>query len=323
MKASLVILNGLIITMNPRSPFVEAIAIYKDQILALGSNEEIINLIDLNTKVINAKDKIVLPGFIDCHVHLMQTGIDLMKIDFSACTNIAKVEELIRENLYKIKSNQWILGIGYNEFNLEKNQMISLKELDRIVPNNPVWISRVDHHSGIINSLALNRLNIPQTIDGLEKDEEDGELTGFVYGQANSYVRQSINKILDKTSRKEAVHKAVNSMLSVGITSVHALEGGSLFLDEDIDIILEEKPILPIDIKLFYQTTNVKKVIEKGLKQIGGCLLIDGSLGSRTAALSEPYKDAPNNYGNLYFDSKDLEEFILEAHMKDLLKIVH
>lgn len=323
MKANLVILDAFVVTMDISNPYAEAIAIDGNQIIAVGSNADIVNFIDSKTKVINADKKVVLPGFIDCHVHLMQTGLDMMKLDSSTCNNKEILKASISKQVKNSLADQWIMVTGYNEFEYKEHEKITLKELDVIAPNNPVWISRVDHHSGIFNSMAFNLLSIPEEIDGIDLDDRDNTFTGFAFGDANSYIRQSLSKNLDNMTRKQALKKASEKMLSVGITSVHALEGGSLFSDDDVDVILDEIPNLPIGIKLFYQTTDIKKVLDRGLKQIGGCLLIDGSIGSRTAALSQPYADDSRKRGILYFDTKELEDFVIEAHNKELQITVH
>ncbi len=323
MKASLVILNGSVITMNPSYPKVEGIAVKNERILALGKNEEISELIGPDTKVLNACGNTVLPGFIDCHVHFMKTGIDMNKIDLTNCKSLTQLKDIIAEQADKVSPGQWIMGTGYDEFTFTEKRLPTREELDASAPNNPVWLSRVDHHSCIMNSTAEKILNIQGDIEGIVKDPVSGNTTGNLKGDANSYARQEINKSIDYKTRCDAVKKAAELMLSKGITTIHALEGGSLFSDDDLDAILDLKKELPIHISLFHQTTEIKKVLDRGLKRIGGCLLIDGSLGSRTAALMEPYTDAPGEKGILYFDDKELEEFVTEAHRKGLQITFH
>ncbi|HHU68831.1 MAG TPA: amidohydrolase [Thermoanaerobacterales bacterium] len=323
MKADLVVLQGSVITMDPSYPKVEGIAVKGEKILALGKNEEISNLIGPETKVLNAYGNTVLPGFIDCHVHFMQTGIDMQKVDLTNCKSLLQLKTIIDEQTDKASPGQWIMGTGYDEFSFAEKRLPTREELDESSPNKPVWLSRVDHHSCVVNSSAEKILNIPRDIEGIEKDPATGNTTGNLKGDANSYARQKINKLFDKKTRYNAAKKAAELMLSKGITTIHALEGGSLFYDDDVDILLDLKEELPIHVSLFYQTTDVKKVLDRGLKRIGGCLLIDGSLGSRTAALMESYTDAPGGKGILYFDDKELEEFVTEAHRKGLQITFH
>ena len=230
MKADLVVLQGSVITMDPSYPKVEGIAVKGEKILALGKNEEISNLIGPETKVLNAYGNTVLPGFIDCHVHFMQTGIDMQKVDLTNCKSLLQLKTIIDEQTDKASPGQWIMGTGYDEFSFAEKRLPTREELDESSPNKPVWLSRVDHHSCVVNSSAEKILNIPRDIEGIEKDPATGNTTGNLKGDANSYARQKINKLFDKKTRYNAAKKAAELMLSKGITTIHALEGGACFM---------------------------------------------------------------------------------------------
>jgi len=322
MPADLIIRNARIVTMDDRLPQASALAVKDGHIMALGREEDLKSLQGANTQLIDADGRLVLPGFTDCHVHLTSTGLDMMRLDMSACASLDDFKKMITERIDAVKAGQWILGTGYNELVLKEKRLPAMKELDAISPDNPVWLSRVDGHSCLVNSKAASELKIQESTPGVERGGAH-ELTGVLRADANSQARQAINGAIDKQTRREAVRNACAKLLSVGITSVHALEGGSLFCEDDVDLLIEEMENLPMHIKLFHQTTDVKKVVERGFRQIGGCLLIDGALGSRTAALCEEYADAPGEYGVLYFQDKELQEFVWEAHSKGLQITVH
>lgn len=322
MDADLVFINGSVLTMDPGSFLEEAVAISKDRILDVGSTKKIKASIGPKTRVLDAEKNTILPGFIDCHVHLMQTGMDMMKIDLSQCTHLADVESLIAKRSNSLEKGEWVLGAGYNEFDWPEGRMLSLQELDHISPDNPVCLIRTDRHSSILNSLAFKELQIPLDLDRVE-EETNGKKTGFVAGKANAYVRQSINRLLPKKTKKKILTEAAQKLISVGITTVHALDGGDHFGDDDVDLLLAERASLPLDVQIYFQTKQIKKVEERGLRSIGGCILIDGSLGSKTAALSKPYADDITTSGILYHSNEELEEFISEAHRKGLQISVH
>jgi len=322
MKADSVILGGKVITMNPSQPLAQGIAIKDGTIIAVDKEKEILNLVTPETRVLRMDGGTVTPGFIDCHVHLTQTGLDFNKIDLSKCKSIDELKKLVAGQAKKVKPGQLIMGAAYQDFAFQEKRPPNRQELDQVAPDNPVWLSRLDTHSGVLNSKGLELLQIPEGIEGIGLDENN-QPNGLVFGEANNHVRGAINKTIDKETRRDALNKACEKMLSVGITTVHAFEGGSLFADEDADFVMDEAVNLPVNIRLFNQNADVESALEKGLPRIGGDILIDGTIGSRTAALSEAYHDDPLTTGILYFDQNELEDFVIEAHCKGLQIAVH
>ncbi len=323
MAADIVIERGRIITMVPLLPVAEAVAIKDGRILDVGSRERVRNWIGPETQVIDAFGKTVLPGFTDSHIHLTPTGLDMMKIDLGGCRSVEDIQKLVAEKAAKSSAGQWILGAGYNEMTFQEMRPPTRQELDAAAGANPVCLTRLDSHSGVVNSQGWEKLNMPADTQGIGIDEISGEPNGNVRGEANNFVRNAMHGLIDNTTRKEALHQAAKMLLTHGITSVHAMEGGKLFSDLDVEVLLEEEPRLPIHVRTYWQTTDIAKVLKKGLKQIGGCILIDGSIGSRTAALLEPYSDAPDESGVLYFKADELEKFVLEVHREGLQMTFH
>jgi predicted amidohydrolase YtcJ len=119
------------------------------------------------------------------------------------------------------------------------------------------------------------------------------------------------------------VDAAIAKAHSVGITTLHALEGGSAGDNETAEDFLGRIPSLPLRFVFFYQTTDVERALELGLPRIGGCILLDGDVGPRTAALSEPYVDDPDCYGTLYYSQEEIDAFVQEAHRAGLQVAMH
>ena len=117
--------------------------------------------------------------------------------------------------------------------------------------------------------------------------------------------------------------KTFQKAVSRGLTTLVAIEGGPLFHTKHPDIILENKNSFPIDVELFYSTTDLKKIAARELPRAGGDLFLDGSFRSQNAALYEPYKDEPDSLGNLFYTEEELTEFIKQAHNMDLQVAVH
>jgi predicted amidohydrolase YtcJ len=121
----------------------------------------------------------------------------------------------------------------------------------------------------------------------------------------------------------EMIPLAIQKAHSVGITTLHALEGGSTGDDAAAEAFLARLNSLPLRIVFFYQTTDVQKVVELGLPRIGGCILLDGDIGPHTAALSQPYADAPECRGTLYYSQEQIDAFVLQAHEQGLQVTMH
>jgi len=319
---SLVILNCSCVTMDPARPSCEAIAISGDRIDALGTNEEISKLISASAKVIDAAGVSVLPGFIDSHVHLTQTGLNKTVANLKDVKNHAEFFHVLSEQEKALAVNEWLRGFGYNENLLAEKQLPSLEKLNSLFPDRPLFLTRTDSHSCCVNTAAWKLLNIPRQTSGVELDS-GGRPAGILKGAANSRARKEIldNHITAET-RKKALLRVCKDALAEGVTTIHALEGGEAFSECDVETLLEIQDTLPVRTVLYHQTMDVKKVLQEGLSRIGGCIMVDGSLGSRTAALFEPYCDNPTT-GICYYEQDVIDEFVLEAHKNGLQIAMH
>ncbi len=319
---SLVVLNCKGVTMDFGKPTCEAIAVSGDKIFALGTNEDISKLIGSSTKVIDANNASVLPGFIDSHVHLMQTGLNKAVANLKEVKDNAEFFRVLLEHEKTLDNNEWLRGFGYNETLFIEKHLPSIEELDRIFPERPVFLTRTDSHSCFVNRKAFSLLNIPAETSGVEVDSRDN-VTGILKGLANSTARKQIlDNHIEADTRKKALTRACIDALAEGVTTIHALEGGEVFSELDVETFLDVQNSLPVRTVLYHQTMDIQKVLREGLPRIGGCIIVDGSLGSRTAALFEPYCDSPTT-GSCYFEQRQIDEFVLEAHKNNLQIAMH
>lgn len=318
----LVLYNGKIITVDEKNSTHNWVVIKDGRIHDLGRGDKYKNYIKDDLETIDLKGKTVLPGFYDSHVHLVQTGLNLLSVDLSKVKSISELQEIITEKAKTTPPGKLIRGVGYDDTRVKEGRMPTRYELDKCTSSHPVWINRVEYHISSVNSMALNRLNVPFDLEGIIRDERnlpDGRLVG----KASSYIRgQILNSISDKI-RKKGVYKAIDLAIKKGVTSLGALEGGFVFHNRDAEFIINNKNSFPIDVNIFYQTIDVEKVLSKGLDRIGGCIFLDGSFGSRSAALSEDYADDKDNKGQLFFSQEELNNFVLNAHKNNLQITVH
>jgi predicted amidohydrolase YtcJ len=253
---------------------------------------------------------VLVPGFIDTHTHFLQTGLNLDCADLTGASSIDDLIEILSASAEERET--WIFGHGFDESTFIDKRYPQAADIDRAFPDRPVFLSRRDHHSGVANSKALSLLKVPKSIDS------DETRRGIFRGEANWWIRARVYRDITLDDRKRALDKAAAAAVSRGITTVHALEGGSLFGNGNIDIVLDHAPSLPLDVLVYPQTEDVDWVLSRGLTRIGGCLLIDGSFGSRTAALWEPYADSPGEKGLIYYTIKSLSSLVKRAHRKNL-----
>jgi len=318
----LILYNGTIISMDKRNTIFNWVALDNGRIVDLGIDDGYKKYFRETNEAINLKGKTVLPGFYDSHVHLVQSGLNALCIDLSKAKSINDILEIIREKALIMPKGELIRAIGFDEMKISEKRLPTRHELDNSAPDNPVWINRVEYHTSVVNSLALHILNLPFNLEGIVKDDR-GLPTGQLKGEANTFVRNKMLGIIPNSMRSNGISKALTSAVEKGITSVNAMEGGFLFHDKDAEFILENINALPIDIALFYQTVDVDRVVKNNLKRIGGCIFLDGSFGSRTAALTEVYHDNSDTWGTLFFSQEEINEFVLKAHKAHLQIAVH
>ena len=154
--------------------------------------------------------------------------------------------------------------------------------------------------------------------------DASGQPNGLLSDKANSRAGDRFSQLFGAGEKAvEMIALAVKKAHSVGLTTVHALEGGPTSRDESVQAFLAAMPTLPLRFVLYYQTMDVDKVVGLGLPRIGGCILLDGDVGPHTAALSKPYADDPECYGTLYHTQEEIDAFVLQAHKAGLQVAMH
>lgn len=314
--ADVVIRGGRVCTMDERRPFASVVAIKGGKIVHVG--DDAYDMIGKDTLVIEAEGRSVLPGFIDTHVHFVGTA--LSKFDDINVLGMSSISEIL-DSLRRIRKppGEWVRVRGFDDSMVREQRYPTRWELDSALPNNPVIVKRIDGHSCVLNTLALQRVGIHPEMRGVELDDS-GRMTGVLRAEANEIARKSSEYYAERDEITKKLFEVSQDALRSGITTIHALEGstgdpGHVKLLMDIE--------LPVDLVLYYQTTDVREVLELGLPRIGGCLLVDGSMDSHTAAFFEPYSDRSDSRGVLYFRDDEIKAFVAEAHRMGLQIAMH
>ncbi|MBN2897726.1 MAG: amidohydrolase [Clostridia bacterium] len=315
MIADIVIKNGKCMTMVDKTIHTW-LAVKGDRILALGDGQGYETYLGDKTICLDAEGHTVMPGFIDSHFHVVQTALNAISLDLSAVKSHEELGERIRK-AHAESNGAFVRGIGVSAEQFEEGCFPTRTLLDKYCDNVPVWLNSLEYQVSVLNTYAMLYFKIPFTADGVEVDEKQMP-TGVFYRNANAILRANILKNISNQDRREAISNIMERLLSNGITTVNAMEGGYMYSDKDADFIYENKSVFPIDIELFYQSMDIKMIQEMGLTRLGGSLYIDGTMGSRTAALSFEYADAPGKMGRLFLSQQEINEFVLACYQNNL-----
>lgn len=332
--ADLIFYNGIVHTMadNAAETKVSAAAVSGNLIQAVGDDEDILKLAEENCRMVNLHGRCLVPGFQDSHCHLLLTGQGFRNLDLRG---VRSAEELIEAGQAYIREHQvpegtWILGDGFDDNLFFRPGLPDIRVVDAISTRHPILIQRVCGHVGTANTMAFQRVGFDAHTSfpgGVIDLDERGEVTGVLREVALNQLKMRIPKP-DAAELKAATMDAIRHVNQYGITSVHTddREGGRL---EDILCAyqeLEQEGLLNVRVWEEVQAARpevLQAFLDKGLRtgdgsdyfKIGNIkLILDGSLGARTASLREDYSDDPGNRGITVYTQPELDEMVMMAH---------
>ncbi len=225
-QPDLILRNGQVITIDPRQPAAEAVAIAGDRILAVGSNADIDALAVAGTKKIDLGGSTVVPGFIDGHCHPALSGRRHLRFIDCDLRSIKAIQDAVRERAAKTPPGEWVVGFKYDDTKTAERRFITREDLDAAAPEHPVYIEHRGGHTGYVNSLALAKAGITEQSPDPEggkfvRDPATGKLTGRVLERAAEIFENSI-PAFGTTTRDEdrAAVKLITQMFAkAGVTS--------------------------------------------------------------------------------------------------------
>ena len=184
-QADLILVNGHVLTVDPRDSVVEAVAIRAGRILAVGSNSRIRAMAKRGAEVIDLQGRTATPGLIDSHAHIAEGGVQaLYSVELSDAPDIAEVRRRIAHRAATLKPGDWLVGRGWDEGKLAEHRYIVAQDLDEIAPRNPVWLEHTTGHYGVANSYALKLAQItsstPDPPAGTIDRDPQGRPTGVL-----------------------------------------------------------------------------------------------------------------------------------------------
>ena len=333
--ADLIIHGANVLSMDPAMPTATAVAVRGQHILAVGSDENVLNLKGPNTEVIDARGQTVTPGFIDAHSHplLAQEGI-------SANVNlrrIADVQAALRTQANKTPPGHWVLGSMYDDTKFEDGRPLTRKDLDDAVPEHPVFVRHRGGHTAVVNSKAFQlagvSIDTPDPVGG-RYFREDGKLTGKVAEPSamQPFLQAGVWPVLDRAARQKSVQLTSRNMAAAGLTSTTdswgALDDFIAFQDaraaDEMDYRVSFMPFGGTDVYEGLKLARMASGFGDDMLRIGAVkFAADGSASERTMSRSTPYEGRPDDYGILTMTQEEIDAAVDDAVAHDFRVGIH
>jgi predicted amidohydrolase YtcJ len=339
LAADLVVLNAKIWTVNKKQPEAEALAVLKDRIVFVGASKKACSLIGDATRVLDLAGKRVVPGFHDSHVHLLSSGMRLSQVALKDAADETEFGKRLREFDQKLTPGVWMQGGEWDHDRTFAGKLPTAAMLDKYVPERPVFISRYDGHMALVNTAVLKLAGInaktPDPSGGvIYRDPKTKVPTGLLRDNAMGLVTHLIPAPSD-AEIISALQASLAEARRVGVTSVQDMDGSGARPRTKLLRFLQEfskNGKLTLRVRLHFPLGAWSTLAEIGV-MVGfgdlwvqiGCLkdFIDGSLGSSTAKMFEPYENEPGSTGIYVTPLSKLRDNIIDADRAGLQIAVH
>ena len=329
--SDIAVVNARVWTGDPARPWAEAVAISGDRITAVGSTADIRPRVAGNGRVIDARGGMVVPGFIDSHIHFLIGGLNLASVQLRDARSIAEFISRIKTFAATVPAGTWITGGDWDHQNWG-GELPTRSWIDSVTPNNPVWINRLDGHMALANSAAMRAASVPMS----GGDVSGGTIVRDASGEPSGVFKDNAQELIDRAVPEpsaamldRALDAAMTYVAARGVTSVahmgswadlavfdHARRSGKL----------RTRIYASVPLSTWSRLRDTIAASGRGddWLTIGGLKgFVDGSLGSHTAAMLEPFTDAPGDTGLLVNTADDLYSWTSNADKAGLHVIVH
>lgn len=330
--------NGNIYTADKDNTFAQAMYIENEKIKFIGTNEQVQRYESCATGIIDLNKRTVIPGLIDSHIHLLAYSKSLDEINLSSCKSIDELIEVSKKFISKHNNLKCLIGYAWNQENFDSKVMPTKNDLDKISKDIPIYFKRACLHVAVCNSKLLEMAHITKhtKIDGGEIDVVDDDTIGILRENAMNLINEYIPEHT-RADKKAYVLKAIEKLVSYGITGVHTDDlgnnnGGIEMLDIYKELDMEKRLKLRIYIQSRitsydeakeYFKLNFNKYQGNEHFKIGSIkLLADGSLGGQTAAMNEPYENTLET-GITLFTQEEMDNIVDLAHKNSVSVVVH
>ncbi|TWT74564.1 N-substituted formamide deformylase precursor [Posidoniimonas polymericola] len=329
--ATLIVVGGPVWTADPARPTAEAVAVRGNKIVAVGSRADVEALADQSTRVVDAGGGLVIPGCIDSHVHVFTGGSNLSGVQLRDADSRELFVRRIAEHAATLPAGEWITG-GDWDHTLWGGELPDREWIDEAAGDHPVWIKRLDGHMGLASSLTLKMAGVDDQTEAPDGGAIERDASGRVTGLLRDNAMGLIGGVLPQPSAETMLRHldaATDYMLERGVTSIcqmgslrdltalrAARSGGRLRMRVRAYTPLERWELLQRDVQENGPGDDWLRI--NGLKGF-----VDGSLGSHTAAMLEPFDDKPSDRGLLVNRPEDLLAWTRGADRAGLQVVVH
>ena len=318
--------HGRIYTNDPANPWAEAMAVEDGQITCIGKLDHV--LLDCGgsqegAETVRLNGLFVMPGFNDAHVHLGSAGADALAVELRGVTSVQEMQKRLAEAVAHHKEGEWITGSGWDHTLWPDKRFPNRQELDAVAPNNPVILTHISGHVAVANSLALKKAEI----DKSSPNPSGGEIEHDGLGEPTGMLKESAAMILVRVripdpsveERRRGIEIVLANVARNGVTSA---QDNSAWEDFQVYQQLKEEGKLTVRITEWLPFNASLNDLQDRRAQGGttdpwlrtGALkaITDGALGSRTAAMLEPYSDDPSTTGIFTYDPEKLRAMAVE-----------
>ncbi|MCA1612992.1 MAG: amidohydrolase [Acidobacteria bacterium] len=308
-RVSLLLVNGKVFTADERGTIAQAVAVDGGRIVAVGGDSDIKR--DYTAaRTIDLGGRLVTPGFNDAHLHFLNGGFAMMRVDFGGATTLAETKRRIGQRAKELPAGSWILGRGWDHTRWG-DSWPTRKDLDEVAPDHPVYVQRVDGHVSWANSLALRKAGVTRDTQAPAGGEilrdANGEPTGILKETAAGLVARVVPEP-SREEKKRALELALAEARRHGITSINDAVSGYDTLGLYRELLDSDRLTVRVAEWLSFDTPletllrqraefNAAKVDPSRIRITALKGFVDGTLGSRTAAMLAPFADDPANSG--------------------------
>ena len=341
--ASDLVLYGRVWTGDSAKPWAQAVAVSGDTILAVGDSATIARTQDSGTRIIANGKAMVLPGFMDAHVHLLSSGFQIARVNLRDADSPRDFVRRLKEHAATVPPGQWITGGDWDHERWPGATLPNRSWIDSITPNNPVFVNRLDGHMSLANSAALRLAGIgretPDVPGGtIVRDPRSREPTGVLKDNA----REAVDRAIPGPSAAEddsALVRAMRWAVARGVTAVGTMSNdpGKVAVAESWrelaalkrahdkgSMLIRVSAYVSLDAwRAMADTFRLRGPGDNWLRTAGVKGFVDGSLGSSTALFYEPYNDAPETSGLFVTPEDSLRAWIAGADSAGLQVVVH
>jgi predicted amidohydrolase YtcJ len=333
--ADLIIHNARIYIGDERGSIAEAIAIRGDRIDRVGTSANVLQLAGPSTKVIDSGGATIVPGLHDAHGHFAALGASLQTLDLRGTASYQQVVEAVRQRVAQVRPGEWILGRSWDQNDWAEKQWPTHDALTAVSPGNPVYLTRVDGHAGLANRMALDtgglKRTTPDPPGGRIIRDAAGEPTGVLIDRAQALVESKVPPV--STAQLESqILLADQESRRLGLTTVHdagtngeTVEAYKRLIDAGklkTRLYVMLRGSLPM-LTPFFQKGPVTNYADHHLAVRAIKIQADGALGSRGAALLEPYSDEPGTTGLLTMPAEEIYAQTLAASRAGFQTSIH